>query len=178
MFPMSDGTYGSSVLMNAQIQTKLPLASMTTSFCDAYLLDSSIVRWTGGSNLVAGVAISNRQKDGLNLAVTDGKYTFVSGEVVTVVGGLVKSVNKPSGDALQFKSEKHKCRMMSTTFQLPKPWDRIIYPAKKLIAYPPMQSYLDVNGYYSHPEIIGNKKVQVLSARVHLMFAVVPAKTN
>ncbi|MFT5155634.1 MAG: hypothetical protein ACI83I_000165, partial [Bacteroidia bacterium] len=174
MFPMSDGVYGSSVLLNAQIQTKLPLASMTTSVCRAYLPDSSLVRWSG--DLAAGVAIDIYTERYRPLGMPDGKYTFVSGEVVIVAGGLVESVNKPSGDKMEVAGEKYKCSMMSTSYKLPKPWGELIYPARKLIAYPTTQSYLHVSGYYSHPEIIGNKKIQVPSAPVRLMFRVVPPK--
>jgi len=171
LFPMSKGMYGSSVLMNAQAQTKLPLALITRSVCRAYLLDSSIFRWTG--DLVAGVAISDWSKDGYPVAVPDGKYTFVSGEVVTVAGGLVTSVIEP----VEFNAEKYKCETSENRYKLPETWGELIYPAKKLIVYPALNSFMTVYGYYSHPEIIGNKKIQVASDPVGLDFVVKPGKT-
>jgi hypothetical protein len=171
LFPMSNGVYGSSVLMNAQAQTKLPLALITRSVCRAYLLDSSIFRWTG--DLVAGVAISDWSKDGYPVAVPDGKYTFVSGEVVTVAGGLVTSVIEP----VEFNAEKYKCETSENRYKLPETWGELIYPAKKLIVYPALNSFMTVYGYYSHPEIIGNKKIQVASDPVGLDFVVKPGKT-
>jgi hypothetical protein len=91
MFPMSRGTSGSSVLLNAQYQTRIPL--------------------------------------------------------------LVMQPNTLS----------------------PEQWAKL---RSTLHTYPKLGSYLNVYGHYSHPEIIGNKKIQVLSKGVSIHFEVVPAKTN
>jgi len=57
----------------------------------------------------------------------------------------------------------------------PEQWAKL---GSTLNTYPRLNSYMKVYGYYSHPEIIGNKKVQVPSTAVSMDFKVVPPKTD
>ncbi len=68
-------------------------------------------------------------------------------------------------------------RMSPNTYS-PETWARLTSSARILQVYPTMGSILNVSGFYSHPEIIANRKFQILSAPVNLFFKVVPAKTD